>query len=101
MLFILNVVHSKCCSFLQALIGAKQMFMLKVGSNITSLREFTALCKLETIPLKKYLLGNHLGKDEGPRSSKKARKHGQETMVEEMGGVQALGKVSSIVFVVS
>jgi hypothetical protein len=77
------------------------MFLLKVGSNITSLREFTALCKLETIPLKKYLLGNHLGKDEGPRLSKQARRHGRETMVEEMGGVQALGKVSSIFLIVS
>ena len=66
-----------------------------IGSNITALREFTALCKVDSIPLKKYLLGNHLKKD-GSRSpdQKKPRKH--ENLVDEMGGVDALGKVSEL-----
>lgn len=34
-----------------------EMVLLKIGSNITSLREFTALCHMDSIPLSDYILG--------------------------------------------
>lgn len=80
-----------------AQIGAKEMLVLKVGSNITALREFTALCKVQSIPLKKYLLGQHLGSN--TTTTKKKTKIKDEmsqnhkaALLKEMGGVQALGE---------
>eukprot|EP00980_Cylindrotheca_fusiformis_P023525 scaffold10571_cov154-Cylindrotheca_fusiformis.AAC.3 len=74
-----------------AQMGTKEMFLLKIGSSITSLREFTALCKVATIPLQKSLLGNLLEKEKN-RITTKAKSHRRDTLVEKMGGAQALGK---------
>jgi senataxin len=77
------------------ILGAKKMFLLKVGCNITALREFTALCKTETIPLKKYLLCCHLEKTNNRPSSDHARglsnQKEKSALLRAMGGVQALG----------
>ena len=37
-----------------------EMVLLKLGSNITSLREFTALCQMDSIPLLDYILGGKM-----------------------------------------
>ena len=73
------------------------MYALRIGGNITALREFTALCNVETIPLKKYLLGSHLEKAGRPNLKLKhqddiQRPEKKEALLKRMGGVQALGK---------
>ena len=78
-----------------AQIGSKEMLVLKVGSNITALREFTALCKVQSIPLKKYLLGQHLEKKDNSSvqsSSKAITNSNKKAALKEMGGVNALGE---------
>lgn len=65
--------------------------LLKIGCNITALREFTALCRMETIPLKRSLLGQDLEEgsaklENSQRSSTKAE------LLNKMGGVSKLGK---------
>ena len=75
-----------------AQIGCSEMFLLRIGGNITALREFTALCKVETIPLKKYLLGNHLEKAKEPLTRANQVAKEKEALLRKMGGVQALGK---------
>ena len=71
------------------------MYLVKIGGNITSLREFTALCAVETIPLKRYLLGQHL--EENDVRLAKARRaprpeSQKQELLKKMGGVEALGK---------
>ena len=41
-------------------VGQSEMTLLKIGCNITSLREFTALCRLDSIPLLDYILGSKM-----------------------------------------
>ena len=36
--------------------GSTEMVLLKIGCNITPLREFTALCQMDSIPLLGYIL---------------------------------------------
>jgi hypothetical protein len=78
------------------LLGKSEMFLLKIGSNITALREFTALCAVETIPLKRYLLGHHLENSDKSVShltqeaNSSSRK--KQELLNKMGGVEALGK---------
>jgi hypothetical protein len=71
------------------------MFLLRIGGNITALREFTALCRVETIPLKRYLLGSHLENTQKTTSDFQKTTHlsnQKEALLKKMGGVQALGK---------
>jgi senataxin len=78
-----------------AQIGSPQMFLLRIGGNITALREFTALCRVETIPLKRYLLGHHLDKGDKRASVRQATSSHptqKEVLLKKMGGVEALGK---------
>lgn len=63
--------------------------LLKIGCNITALREFTALCHMDTIPLKKYLLGQHL---EGKAASKALSTLTKTQLLNKMGGDDKLGK---------
>jgi hypothetical protein len=70
--------------------GEPNMFMLKIGSNVTALREFTALCRMESIPMQKYLLATHLEKAENRR--KLSRNQTPEQLLQAMGGTQALGR---------
>lgn len=85
-----------------AQIGTKEMYVLRIGSNITALREFTALCNMEMIPLSRYILGKDLDEakrnDSGKRARPKSKKgeisdprHKME-LLKNMGGVEALGK---------
>ncbi|KAL3807904.1 hypothetical protein ACHAXA_008408, partial [Cyclostephanos tholiformis] len=41
-------------------VGTSEMVLLKLGCNITSLREFTALCRMDSIPLLDYILGSKM-----------------------------------------
>jgi senataxin len=83
-----------------AQMGTSTMYLLRIGANITALREFTALCGVENIPLKRYLLGHHLsekGKQDGASRASTtalcdANSMRKEVMLKQMGGVQALGK---------
>jgi senataxin len=78
-----------------AQVGNAEMYLLKIGGNITSLREFTALCAVETIPLKRYLLGQHLEEKDirlaNARRAPRPESQKQE-LLKKMGGVEALGK---------
>jgi hypothetical protein len=78
-----------------AQLGNAEMYLLKIGGNITSLREFTALCAVETIPLKRYLLGQHLEENDirlaKDRRAPRPESQKQE-LLKKMGGVEALGK---------
>ena len=92
-------------------IGQGEMTLLKLGCNITSLREFTALCRMDRLPLADYILCNKMNVkgDEMKDSSsavtgvssdldntemmdedreKELKKH----VLEKMGGPIALGK---------
>lgn len=40
--------------------GSHEMTLLKIGSNVTALREFTALCRMDSIPLLDYILGSKM-----------------------------------------
>mmetsp|Transcript_15732 Transcript_15732/g.23157 ORF Transcript_15732/g.23157 Transcript_15732/m.23157 type:complete len:1124 (-) Transcript_15732:204-3575(-) len=73
--------------------GCEEWKLLKIGSNITSLREFTALCRIDMIPLKRYLLGQHL-EDSAANSSfgKPVASKTKAQLLNKMGGVVALGK---------
>ena len=72
-----------------ATVGEKDMYLWKLGSNITALREFTALCRVETIPLRRNLFGQNLVDD----AHKKIATHDNpRDMLDAMGGVNALGK---------
>jgi hypothetical protein len=69
--------------------GTKQMYFIKVGSNVTALREFTALCSMMTLPMQSFLLGLHLQKEENRR--KLSRNQPIEQLISQMGGVEKLG----------
>ena len=80
------------------------MCLVNIGSNITALREFNALCCVPSIPLLKYVLGKDLvvngddkmesdGSEERtkqPRQPKTTKS--KANMMQRMGGSSALGK---------
>lgn len=72
-----------------AQLGQKTMYFYKIGSNITALREFTALCGMETLPLKRFLLGQHL--EEAEHRRKLSAHQSADQLLGQMGGEQALG----------
>ena len=54
------------------IVGSTDMFLFRIGPcNVTSLREFTALCRVDTIPLLNDLLGNHAAKDDNKHKCNK------------------------------
>jgi hypothetical protein len=80
-----------------ATMGAKQMYLVRIGSNVTALREFTALCRVETLPMKRYLLGQHLQQQTQPSNTKtgavvSSSSKSSQHLLDQMGGTQALGK---------
>lgn len=80
-------------------IGTSEMVLIKLGCNITSLREFTALCRMDNIPLSDYILS---AKMSAKKSTNFHRKNTVDTLSDEhlekkdilsmMGGSSALGK---------
>ena len=79
-----------------ATLGMEDMLLWKLGSNMTALREYTALCRVESIPLRRFLLGQHLvdDDDDAHKKDSAAASHDNDThaMLDKMGGVNALGK---------
>jgi senataxin len=72
-----------------AVVGKKEMYFVPLGNNITALREFTALCRVDQLPLKNYLFGLHLEKVENRR--KLSSRQSTEQLLQLMGGKQSLG----------
>lgn len=68
--------------------GGTEMSILKIGSNITAWREFTALCRVESIPLTRHLLGEHLSGLQQPPLAPISKAQ----LLDKMGGTSALGK---------
>ena len=73
-----------------AAIGQPNMYLVKLGSNVTALREFTALCRVDTLPLQRYLFGRHLEREENRR--KLSSRQSTEQLLKVLGGSEALGK---------
>lgn len=69
-----------------AVVGQKEMYLVKIGSNVTALREYTALCSVDTLPMKQFLLGQHLEQAEHRR--KLSRNQPIEQLLKQMGGEQ-------------
>ena len=80
-------------------VGSKEMILIKIGSNITALREFTALCRLDTIPLLDYILGSKMSHYSPVRSKKKRNMNGEVSNVgdsdDDDGGKAAKNKILS------
>ena len=90
--------------------NTSEMVLLKIGSNITSLREFTALCRMDSIPLLDYILGVKMaGKtaamgslserglsssttDVFDEDSSAKEMQAKKVILSNMGGSSALGK---------
>ena len=75
--------------------GNEQYGLLKLGNNVTSVREFAALCRIDVLPLKTHLLGQHLKEEEegaDKRNEYKAKRITKAQLLMKMGGVTALGQ---------
>ena len=68
-------------------LNSDTFFLVRLGSNITALREFTALSRIESMPLLPYLLNIHSGKGYND-----ADNHHPKELLASMGGQEALGK---------
>jgi len=71
--------------------GKNEMLLLSLGTNVTALREFTALCSIDQIPMKQYLLGRHLQNRDADQKKKISTRNSADVLLERMGGTQALG----------
>jgi len=65
-------------------IGGQEMFLLKIGSNITALREFTALCRIDC--------GDNGDYDDNTMDTTSSEKLAKKEILSKMGGSSALGK---------
>jgi len=93
--------------------GSAEMVLLNLGCNITSLREFTALCRMDSIPLLDYILGGKMSSSSsstsaalvaGKKTAQKSipesddedpslkEKRAKKVILSSMGGSSALGK---------
>jgi hypothetical protein len=85
---------------------SSEMVLFNLGCNITSLREFTALCRMDSIPLLDYILagsvtqklksteangGASRSHSDGYDSSE-VEKRAKKKIISSMGGAAALGK---------
>jgi hypothetical protein len=96
-------------------IGSQEMTLLKIGSNVTALREFTALCRMDSIPLLDYILGSKMshyspvkvkkkpymdandvdggvGYNNMDAASSESEQLAKKKILSQMGGSAALGK---------
>ena len=88
------------CTSQQKMVGhitlgqSSDMMLLKLGSNITAVREFTALCRVEELALERFILGKHLVDEAHEHKTKRRHSLGNDTekMLANMGGTNALGK---------
>ena len=87
-------------------VGSSEMVLLKLGCNITSLREFTALCRMDSIPLLQYIMGSKMSsrkpapllkesaaaKDDEDIDQSLKENRAKKEILSNMGGPTALGK---------
>lgn len=90
-------------------VRSTEMALFNLGCNITSLREFTALCRMDSIPLLNYILADNMtpkketipSKGEASSShsddfdmidSAAGEKRAKMNIISSMGGASALGK---------
>ena len=67
------------------------MVLLKLKCNITSLREFTALCRMDSIPLLDYILGGKMSsKTKSTTPQTLSRKKASSTIVEDVFGADPI-----------
>jgi len=69
--------------------GSKHMVAVPLGTVVTHLREFTALCQVNRLPLLSNLLGQHLEHANSRR--KLSRNQSAENLLQMMGGTDKLG----------
>ncbi|KAL9184080.1 hypothetical protein ACHAXT_002166 [Thalassiosira profunda] len=81
--------------------GASEMVLVKLGCNITSLREYTALCRMDNIPLQDYILGSKMSHKKSASASAHVldevdqdvqEKMEKKEILSKMGGSTALGR---------
>lgn len=87
-------------------VGAREMTFLKIGCNITSLREYTALCRMDRLPLADYILCSKMNVQESDDEEEKQKdasstldnvdydgeKQTKKEILQKMGGPISLGK---------
>jgi hypothetical protein len=90
---------AKIGSSLSSSSDGTEMYLVKLGSNITALREFTALCRVDQLPMKRFLLADQYSsssssnKSNGNKQKNKLSCHqSSEQLLRLMGGETALGK---------
>lgn len=70
--------------------------LLHLGNNVTALREFTALCRIDMLPVRAHLLGQTLQQQQEQENraikAAAAKSTTKAQMLMKMGGVNALGK---------
>ena len=84
---------------------ADEMYLIVLPNNVTAWREFTALCHLEQLPLKRFLLGQHLEQQQQQTQQQSSvssnttktthpplAQLSTRRLLEKMGGKDALGK---------
>lgn len=64
--------------------GKKDMYLVKVGANVTAQREFASLCSVDRLPMRSFLFGQHLERFENRR--KLSRNQSKEALLQQMGG---------------
>uniref|UniRef100_A0A7S2A4T2 WW domain-containing protein n=1 Tax=Ditylum brightwellii TaxID=49249 RepID=A0A7S2A4T2_9STRA len=62
------------------------MYMVRVGGSVTAVREFTALCRVDKIPLMKYLLGGNTS-----QHSEAIFRNSSDELLSTMSGQNSLG----------
>jgi senataxin len=72
-----------------AQLGQEEMYLVKIGGNVTALREFTALCRVDNLPTKRFILAQHL--ENAANRRKLSRSQPTQQLLETMGGTNALG----------
>lgn len=70
-------------------LGKEDMYLVKIGGNVTALREFTALCRVDQLPTKRFILAQHL--ENAANRRKLSRNQSTEQLLQTMGGTNALG----------
>jgi len=74
--------------FCDKMCSPSDLYLVKAGSNVTALREFTSLCSVEKTPLLSHLLKTKINiESASSESSTKTKKE----LLESMGGTNALG----------
>jgi hypothetical protein len=78
--------------------GQSEMYLYKIGSNVTALREFTALCNVDTLPMKSFLLGQQFDRHHHHKKNFKDNPNvvnkniDSNELLQMLGGSEKLGR---------